>query len=78
MTQIVEPMQLVQNEPMIPQLNPNYNIMNSVSLPPAMIPPPLNLQLNGNFPMNLPNQIPNNNNINNNQNNQQNNIDQSK
>ena len=60
MTQIQEPIQILHNDPMLQQMNPNLNIMNAISIP-QMIPTPLNLPINGNFPMGIPVQIPNNN-----------------
>ena len=59
MTQIQEPIQILHNDPMLQQMNPNLNIMNPMNIP-QMIPTPLNLPINGNFPMGIPVQIPNN------------------
>lgn len=73
MTQIQEPILIVHNEPFMPQMNPNLNFMNQMNISQMIPPPPINMQLNNNFPMNVPYQVQN---VPNNIQNQQN-IDQS-
>ncbi len=74
MTQIQEPIPIVHNDAFIPQMNPNLNFMNQMNISQMMPPPPINMQINNNFPMSVPYQMQNvpNNNIQNQQN-----IDQS-
>ena len=59
MTQIQEPLHLIPTDPMIPQMNPNLNIINQINLP-NMMQNPLNMPMNGNYPMAMPLQMPNN------------------
>ena len=85
MTQIQEPLQLINGDPFMSQMNPNINLMGPMNFPPMMHPPPINIQPNGNYPMPAQYQVPNNspapinnqNNQNQNQNQNQNNNDQS-
>ena len=59
MTQIPEPLQLSVNEQLMSQMNPNINIINQVNFP-QMMPPQLNMPINGNFQMGIPVQMNNN------------------
>ena len=60
MTQIQEPLQLINGDPFMSQINPNLNLMGPINFPPMMQPPPINIQPNNNFPMTAQFQVPNN------------------
>ena len=80
MTQIQEPLQLINGDTFMSQMNPNINLISPMNFPPMMQPPPINIQPNGNYPMPAQFQVPNNAPApieNHNQNQNQNNNDQS-
>ena len=61
MTQIQEPLQFYNNEPLLIPMNPNLAIMNQMNLPQMMAPPPINIQqLNNSIPVSAPFQPVNN------------------
>lgn len=60
MTQIQEPIPLIHNDPFMPQMCPNLNIINPMNIPQLM-PAPLNQQIiNGSYPLPMPMQGNNN------------------